>query len=356
MSNTVLMMAGGTGGHVFPALAVARELSEQGFNVEWLGTAAGIEADLVPANNIILHTIDIAGLRGKGKLGLLKAPLRIIKAVAAARKVLKDVKPLAVVGLGGYATGPGGVAAYLSGIPLLIHEQNAKAGMTNRLLARIADCVMQAFPGALDGALTTGNPVRREVIEIPVPEQRESHNGNIRVLVVGGSLGAVALNQTVLAAMQLLPINERPQLRHQAGKRNVELVQQEYRSASVDADVTAFIDDMAAAYTWADLIICRAGALTVSEIAAAGCAAIFVPYPHAVDDHQTANAQYLQLAGAALIRQQSELSPEWLAQQWQQLNSDRELLREMASQARKLAVTDATDQVVNQIKRFAREQ
>ena len=173
---------------------------------------------------------------------------------------------------------------------------------------------------------------------------------------MGGSLGAVALNQTVLAAMQLLPINERPQLRHQAGKRNVELVQQEYRSASVDADVTAFIDDMAAAYTWADLIICRAGALTVSEIAAAGCAAIFVPYPHAVDDHQTANAQYLQLAGAALIRQQSELSPEWLAQQWQQLNFDRELLREMASQARKLAVTDATDQVVNQIKRFAREQ
>ena len=356
MSKVILMMAGGTGGHVFPALAVAHALADEGYEIHWLGTSAGIEADLVPANGFPLHTIDIGGLRGKGKLGILKSPLRISRAVLAAAKIMRTLQPLAVVGLGGYATGPGGVAAWLKGIPLLIHEQNARAGMTNRLLAKISTVTMQAFPGALDGALVTGNPVRREVLAVTAPEAREQHDGRLRVLVVGGSLGAVALNNAVLGAMALLPETERPQLRHQVGKRNIDSMQTAYADASVEAEVTAFIDDMAAAYAWADLIVCRSGALTVSEIAAAGCAAIFVPFPHAVDDHQTANAQYLQKEGAAIIRQQTELSSEWLAQQWQQLNNDRELLRDMAVRARKLAMTNATNDVVAQVRRFAREQ
>ena len=356
MSKTVLMMAGGTGGHVFPALAVAHALKEEGYEIHWLGTSAGIEADLVPANGFPLHTINIAGLRGKGKFGLLAAPFKITKAVWQALKVVREVKPLAVMGLGGYATGPGGVAAWLKGIPLLIHEQNAFAGMTNRMLQKISDVSMQAFPGALKGALVTGNPVRSDVIAIPAPDAREFHTGNLRVLVVGGSLGAVALNNSVFEAMKLLPENERPQLRHQAGKRNIEEVSALYKEAGIDAEVTAFIDDMAAAYAWADLIVCRSGALTVSEVAAAGCAAVFVPFPYAVDDHQTANAQYLQREGAAIIRQQKDLTPEWLAEQWLQLNNDRALLRDMSAKARGLAMTDATEKVVEQIRRFAREQ
>ena len=356
MSNVVLMMAGGTGGHVFPALAVAHELKAEGYEVHWLGTKAGIEADLVPANGFPLHTINIAGLRGKGKFGLALAPFRIIKAVWQALAVIRRVKPNAVMGLGGYATGPGGVAAWLKGIPLLIHEQNAFAGMTNRLLQKISTVAMQAFPGALPGALVTGNPVRKDVIDLPAPDEREYHTGNLRVLIIGGSLGAVALNNSVFEAMQLLPENERPQLRHQAGKRNIEEVSEQYKAANIDAEVTAFIDDMAAAYSWADLVVCRSGALTVSEVAAAGVAAVFVPFPFAVDDHQTANAQYLQLQGAAIIRQQTEMSAEWLADLWQQLNTDRALLRDMSKKARSLAMTDATEHVVAEIRRFAREQ
>jgi len=356
MSNVVLMMAGGTGGHVFPALAVAHELKNQGYEIHWLGTAAGIEAELVPANGFPLHTINIAGLRGKGKLGLLGAPMKIFRAVAQALAVIRKVRPLAVVGLGGYATGPGGIAAWLKGIPLLIHEQNAYAGMTNKLLQRFSAVSMQAFPGALEGALVTGNPVRQEVVDIPAPDSREFHTGNLRVLVVGGSLGAVALNTAVFEAMKQLPEDKRPDLRHQVGKRNIEEVSALYKEAGINADVTAFIDDMAAAYSWADLVVCRSGALTVSEISAAGCAAIFVPFPYAVDDHQTANAQYLQKEGAAMIRQQTELTPDWLAQQWTLLADDRALLRDMSIKARELAKTDATDKVVEQVRRFAREQ
>ena len=356
MSNVVLMMAGGTGGHVFPALAVAHELKAEGYEVHWLGTKAGIEADLVPANGFPLHTINIAGLRGKGKFGLALAPFRIVKAVWQALTIIRRVKPNAVMGLGGYATGPGGVAAWLKGIPLLIHEQNAFAGMTNRLLQKISTVAMQAFPGALPGALVTGNPVRKDVIDLPAPDEREYHTGNLRVLIIGGSLGAVALNNSVFEAMQLLPENERPQLRHQVGKRNIEEVSEQYKAANIDAEVTAFIDDMAAAYSWADLVVCRSGALTVSEVAAAGVAAVFVPFPFAVDDHQTANAQYLQLQGAAIIRQQTEMSAEWLADLWQQLNTDRALLRDMSKKARSLAMTDATEHVVAEIRRFAREQ
>lgn len=354
--NTVLMMAGGTGGHVFPALAVARQLQQDGYHIEWLGTAAGIEKTLVPDHGITLHTITIAGLRGKGIRGLFAAPLKILRAVWQARAVVKKVQPVAVLGFGGYATGPGGVAARLCGVPLLIHEQNARAGMTNRLLSHIAGCVMQAFPGTLAQALTTGNPVRAEVLALADPQERMSTApGALKVLVIGGSQGAVALNNVVFAAMQQLPAEQRPQLRHQAGRNNIEKVQAEYAQAGIDAEITAFIDDMAAAYGWADLIICRAGALTVSEVAAAGCAAIFIPLPSAVDDHQTANARYLADQQAAVICPQAQLTPEWLSRQWLHFAADKEQLKVMAVKARALAMTGAAGLVAEQVKRFSRD-
>lgn len=354
--NTVLMMAGGTGGHVFPALAVARALQQQGFSIHWLGTARGIENDLVPAAGYPLHYLDIAGLRGKGLSGLITAPVRIIRAVLQARRVIRTVRPCVVVGFGGYATGPGGVAARISGIPLVIHEQNAIAGLTNRLLSRISQRVLQAFPGALAGAVTVGNPVRQEVCELPDPQQRFAGREQqpLRVLVVGGSLGAVALNNIVLQAMQALPVEQRPQLRHQAGKNNASTLQQQYQDAGIQAEVLPFIDDMAAAYHWADLVICRAGALTVAEIAAAGCAALFVPFPHAVDDHQTANAQYLANQQAALLKQQSVLNAAELAELWQHVAEHKEELQMMAERARALAIIHATDDVVEHIKGLCR--
>ncbi len=354
-SRNVLLMAGGTGGHVFPALAVAEKLKQEGFTIHWLGTASGIEKDLVPTNGYPLYCINISGLRGKGKLGLLTAPLRIARAILQARKIIKLVKPVAVLGFGGYATGPGGVAARLSAVPLLIHEQNAFAGMTNRLLSRISQHIMQAFPEALPGAQTTGNPVRESVLNLLPPAERMKTSGPLKVLIIGGSLGAAGLNRTVLAAMQLLPQDQHPQLHHQVGKSNLAEMQAAYEQAGVQAEVVAFIDDIAAAYGAADLLICRAGALTVSEVAAAGCAAIFVPFPFAVDDHQTANAEYLAKAGAGLICQQNELTAEWLAAQWQHFSANRTLLLDMANKARGQAIADATAQVAEQIKRFARD-
>ncbi len=353
MSKAILFMAGGTGGHVFPALAVAKEMAEKGYDIHWLGTSGGIEKDLVPAAGYPLHCIDIAGLRGKGKLGLLSAPFRILKAIWQAKKVIKMVKPFAALGMGGYATGPGGVAARLTAVPLLIHEQNAFAGMTNKLLHKISQTTMQAFPGALENALVTGNPVRKDVQQIR--NQISASEQRLKVLVVGGSLGAVALNQTVLEAMTGLQEALRPDLWHQAGKRNIEDVQNQYQLAGIDARVTAFIDDMAAAYEWADLVVCRAGALTVSEVAAAGKAAIFVPFPFAVDDHQTANAQYLADKNAALICQQEDLSAGWLASQWKEFSNNKMALQQMADTARQLAMPNATQMVVEQIERFSRE-
>lgn len=356
MSKTVLFMAGGTGGHVIPALSVARAMEQKGYRIHWLGTAVGIEKDLVPAAGFTLHCIDIGGLRGKGKLGLLTAPLRIAKAILQARKIIKSVKPVAVLGMGGYATGPGGVAAKLLGIPLLIHEQNAYAGMTNKLLHKIADFSMQAFPQALPGALVTGNPVRPEIVVSELADStEETEPSSFNVLVIGGSLGAVALNDNVYEAMSQMNAPERPSLWHQAGKRNIDQVQQRYDDAGVEAKVTAFIDDMAGAYQWADLVVCRAGALTVSEIAAAGKAAIFIPFPFAVDDHQTANAQYLASENAAIICPQEQLTAGWLINQWRAFKENKSSLQEMARKARLLAVTDATEQVVEQIERFSRE-
>jgi UDP-N-acetylglucosamine--N-acetylmuramyl-(pentapeptide) pyrophosphoryl-undecaprenol N-acetylglucosamine transferase len=344
-SPRILIMAGGTGGHVFPALAVAHELRARGAEVSWLGTRAGIEAELVPQAGIAIDYISITGLRGKGALGWLLAPLRIVRALWQAWAVLRRRRPQAVLGLGGFASGPGGLAAWLSGRPLLIHEQNAVAGLTNRLLSRVAQTVMQAFPHTFaDGArvMTCGNPVRREIVAVTSPEQRyAAHQGALHLLVIGGSLGAMALNETLPRAMARLPAAQRPVVRHQSGRRHLAQAQQIYREAGVEAEVVPFIDDMAAAYDWADLVLCRAGALTVSELAAAGAPALLVPYPHAVDDHQTRNAAFLVDAGAALLLPQHALNDEMLAATLQSFCADtgagREALRAMAQAAHRLA-------------------
>lgn len=350
-NSVVLIMAGGTGGHVFPALAVAKELQQQGAQIHWLGTKNGIEADLIPAADIEIHYLSITGLRGKGVVGLFKAPFKISKAIMQAKKVIKKIQPEVVVGFGGYVTGPGGVAAKLAGVPLVIHEQNAIAGLTNKLLAKISNKVLQAFPNTLKNAKTVGNPVRETVVQIPAPSERiNTASTDLKVLVVGGSLGAVAINNMVLAAMQNMAPAQRPQLMHQVGKHNISSVQAAYQEADVEAQVVAFIDDMAAAYAWADLVVCRSGALTVAEIAAAGCAALFIPLPFAVDDHQTANANYLVKENAALMIQQTDLSAETLAQKWLHFSENKQELLQLAQAARKLAITTATTAVVEEIK------
>lgn len=341
-----LVMAGGTGGHVFPALAVARALTERGAEVEWLGTERGIEAQLIPEAGIPLHFITVEGVRGRGKLALLKAPLQVSRAVWQAREIVKKVMPDAVLGFGGFATGPGGVAARLCRVPLIIHEQNAVAGTTNRLLARIASRVLEAFPSGLPGGRHVGNPVRAEIVQLPEPAARIGREKPLRLLVLGGSLGAVAINELVPEAVSLLDEKLRPRIVHQAGKRHLDVAGEAYRQADVQAEVVPFIADMASAYAGADLIICRSGALTVSEIAAAGVGAIMVPFPFAIDDHQTKNGEWLQKAGAAVVIQQNALSAEKLAQLLEELLARPEKLLAMAEAARRVAKIDATEQVL----------
>lgn len=346
----VLIMAGGTGGHVFPALAVAERLLERGVRVSWLGTRAGIEARLVPAHNLELHTIDVAGLRGKGALSWLLAPLKLLRACTQAFGVVRTLAPHLVIGMGGFAAGPGGVAARLTGRPLLIHEQNASAGLTNRLLARIASTVLQAFPHTFAeaaSARTVGNPVRREILALATPATRWlAREGRIRLLVLGGSGGALAINKTVPAALARMDRNERPQVRHQAGRTCAD-AEQAYAEHNVQAQVSAFIDDMAGAYAWADVVICRSGALTVAELAAAGVGALLVPYPYAADDHQRANGQYLVDHDAAVLIDQSDLSPERLADELRRLCSDRDALLVRAQAARRAAWPQSTDAIVD---------
>lgn len=366
--KTIMIMAGGTGGHVFPALAVADELKREGYDIHWLGTAAGIEADVIPKAGYPLHCINVTGLRGKGKLALLAAPFKIIKAIYQAIRFMRIVNPSAVLGLGGFATGPGGIAAKVLGVPLLIHEQNAFPGMTNRLLKPFANVVMQAFPNTfkgtkgLDKLLTTGNPVRSNILALNNPTNTETSpeesegRSKLNVLVVGGSLGAVALNNAVIDALVLLIDDIESSsialdVWHQVGKKNFESVQKTYADKGVEgkAKVAAFIDDMAQAYEWADLVVCRSGALTVSEVACAGKASILIPFPFAVDDHQTANAQVLVQAGAAQIKQQNELSADWLASKWKEYAEQPELIKNMSIAAKSVSVVDATEVVAQQV-------
>ncbi len=349
MTRPVLIMAGGTGGHVFPALAVAEELVARGVAVSWLGTRRGLEARVVPAAGYPLETMRVSGLRGKGAVRLLLAPFMLLIALLQALVILLRLRPQAVLGMGGFASGPGGVIAWLLRRPLLIHEQNSVAGMTNRWLAPLARTVMEAFPGSLPAKyrpLHTGNPVRREITLLPEPAGRLAHRqGALRVLVIGGSLGAHALNTAVPAAMTRLSPGNTCSVRHQTGAADLDVVRQAYTAAGIDAQVSAFIDDMAAAYAWADLVICRAGALTVAELAVVGVAAILVPFPHASDDHQTGNARFLADAGAAILVPQQTLDPECLGQLLDDFAAQRGLLLEMASRARSLALPLAARRV-----------
>lgn len=343
----IMIMAGGTGGHVFPALAVADELRKHGVPVVWLGTRKGIEAKLVPAAGYPVEWIKVGGVRGKSFVTRLLAPLHILYACYQSMRVMSRVKPCAVLGMGGFASGPGGLMAWLMRIPLLIHEQNAVPGMTNRLLAKIAGTVMVAFPGAFNKQTRhVGNPVRDSILQLPAPDVRfNSHNEALRVLVIGGSLGAVSLNQVMPEAVSRIPEVARPVIIHQTGERNLEQCQQQYDQLGVKAEVRAFIDSMEEAYAWADIVVCRAGAMTVFELAAAGVGAILVPYPYAVDDHQTSNARYLEAAGAAIIVQQQDLDADALCTTLQQFAADRDRLLSMARRARELAMPKAADDV-----------
>jgi len=347
MSKRLLIMAGGTGGHVFPGLAVAHRLQADGWQIHWLGTADRMEAELVPAHGYPISFIDIQGLRGNGLVRLLVAPWRIAKSIWQARQVLRRERPDLVLGMGGYASGPGGVAAWLSGIPLVLHEQNAAAGMTNRMLARLASRVLMGFAGAFAPSAKTqvvGNPVRADFINLGQgPAKQVPADRPLQVLIVGGSLGARPLNQRVPQALAQL---DNLVVRHQCGKGHLADVKAAYSALKFErVEVTEFIRDMAEAYAWADLVICRAGALTVAEVAAAGVPAIFVPLPHAVDDHQTRNAMSLTEAGAALLMPQASLTVEALAQQVARLNGHREELTRMAAAARQVAILDATERV-----------
>lgn len=337
----VMVMAGGTGGHVYPALAVAHELKARGHDVVWMGAPDSFESRVVPAQGFPIEFIRVSALRGKGVLKLFLAPLLIARGMLDAWAVLRRQSPAVVLGMGGFAAGPGGLVARLWGVPLVIHEQNATAGLTNRWLARLARRVLQAFPGTFAGATTVGNPVRAAIRAVPAPAQRfTSRQGPARVLVIGGSQGAKALNERVPEALALLPAGERPQVRHQAG-RTLAVAQDAYRRAGVEATIEAFIEDMAAAYAWADLVVCRAGASTVAELAAAGCGAILVPFPAAVDDHQTRNGAYLESRGAARLIQESQLSAQALAQALRELLADRAKLLAMAQAARAAAWSQA---------------
>ncbi len=338
----IMIMAGGTGGHVYPALAVADELRARGVPVIWMGTHKGIEARLVPAANIQIEWLAVSGLRGKGVMTLLLAPMKLIHACYQAWKILRKTKPCAVLGMGGFVAGPGGLMARVMGKPLLIHEQNAKPGLTNRLLAKIATQVMQAFPNSFkQKSAHVGNPVRREISTLPSPEQRfKNRDGALRLFVFGGSLGATHLNSVVPEALAKLSADKKILVRHQSGEKNLEQTQLNYANAKVTAKVMPYIENMAEAYAWADVVLCRAGAMTIAELAAVGVASILIPYPYAVDDHQTANAHYLSDADAAILIPQAELDADNLVKILAELN--REKLLSMANKTRQLGMPEST--------------
>jgi len=348
-----MITAGGTGGHVFPGLAVAEIVRAAGWRVVWLGAKTGMEARLVPAHGIEMAWVKAAALRGRGSLGALLLPLRLLVGFVQSVRAILRHRPDVVLGLGGYVAFPGGLMASLLARPLAVHEPNAVAGLANRVLAALADRVMVAFPGALPRAECTGNPVRAEIAAIAPPEQRfAGRQGPLRLFVVGGSLGAHALNAAVPQALARLPRAARPCVVHQSGAREAEAVRQAYRAAGVEAEVLAFVDDMARRYAEADVVICRAGATTVAEVAAAGLAAVFVPYPHAADDHQTGNARYLADRDAALLVPQRELTPERLAALLATL--DRAHLETLARRARALGRPEAARRVAERCMELAR--
>ncbi|WP_414628800.1 undecaprenyldiphospho-muramoylpentapeptide beta-N-acetylglucosaminyltransferase [Shewanella colwelliana] len=344
----ILIMAGGTGGHVFPALAVAKHLAKQGWQVRWLGTAERMEARLVPQHGFDIDFIDIKGVRGNGLMRKLAAPFKILRSIAQAKAVINEFKPDVVLGMGGFASGPGGVAAKLSGIPLVLHEQNAIPGMTNKLLSRIASRVLCAFNDTFEqGAEVVGNPIRAELIALGQKPSEQANDDALRVLVVGGSLGAKVFNDLMPAVTGAVSKQYSITVWHQVGKGNLAAVENEYQQLghSGNVKVAEFIDDMEAAYRWADVVLCRAGALTVSEVAAVGLPSLLVPYPHAVDDHQTKNAQVLVEAGGAFLLPQAVLDCEKLISKLQMLASDRKALAEMGQHAKDVAVIDATERV-----------
>lgn len=356
--RTVLMMAGGTGGHVFPALAVAKVLAERGVSVHWLGTAAGIEARLVPAAGLPLHCLNMSGVRGKNPLFRVMAIIKAGLAVLQSMRLILKLKPFCVVGMGGYASGPGGLAAKLLAVPVVIQEQNAVAGTTNRLLAKLAKLCLTGYPIALGGEKNRyiGNPVRHEIAAIDAPAKRwAERSGALRVLVLGGSLGAKPINDVVIETWLRFGEADRPLLWHQTGRDHETSVQTAYSSAGLDVLAEAFIDDMAAAYSWADVVICRAGALTVAELAAAGVPAILVPLPHAIDDHQRANAKWFANGGAGEIIDQKEFTASALLAWLQSERAKRETLLNNAEAARSLAKIDAADVAADYCMEFAHE-
>ena len=347
----ILIMAGGTGGHVYPALAVADYLRERGVKVLWMGTAIGLEARVVPMNGYQLFTLNISGLRGNGIVRWILAPFKLSLAIWQALKIISKYKPAAVLGMGGYASGPGGIAAWLLRTPLYLHEQNAIAGLTNRILLPLAKQVMQGFPltfPSQNKVRTTGNPVRQAISVIPEPQQRYKSRqaDRMRLLILGGSLGARKLNQVVPAAIKELPHDVVIEVWHQTGEKNLSDTVQLYGELGVsDVRIDAFIEDMTEAYSWADLVLCRAGALTIAELCVAGLAAILVPFPYAVDDHQTANARYLSESGAAVLLPEPELHESSLAALLQELFQTRQRVLDMANKCRALAYPDATRDV-----------
>lgn len=344
MNCTILIMAGGTGGHIYPGLAVADALKAEGWNIVWLGAPNSMEAELVPKHGYPVAWVNFSGVRGKGLLRLLNLPFTLLRALGQSADAIFRHRPDVVLGMGGYITMPGGLMAALLRRPLVIHEQNSIAGLSNKVLAKLASRVLSGFPDVLKGTQWCGNPVRADIAALPSPQERfAGRSGQLNVLVVGGSLGAQALNETIPKALAMLSEHERPHVLHQTGKKHFDAVQKLYAQAGVSADIRAFLDDMANRYAKADVVICRAGALTIAELAAAGVASVLVPFPFAVDDHQTHNARFLSEHGAALLLPQKELNAEKLALLLRELN--REKLLAMAQAARNLAKPDATQQV-----------
>jgi len=343
MSKTILIMAGGTGGHIFPALAVAHQLRDAGWRIVWLGNPEGMEAKLVPQHGFEMVNLKFAALRGKGLVRKLLLPLNLLRGFWQALKAIRQVKPNVVLGMGGYITFPGGMMAALTGVPLVLHEQNSVAGLANKVLAGVADRILTGFPEVFAKGAWVGNPVRPEIAKIAPPAERlAERSGPLHVLVIGGSLGAQALNEMVPQGMALLGESDQPQIVHQAGEKHLDALKANYAAVGVQAHCVSFIEDMAGAYEWADLVICRAGALTIAELAAAGVASILVPFPHAVDDHQTGNAKFLVHAGGAFLLPQTDLTPEAIALI---RNYSRSQLLEMSEKARSLAKPDATEEV-----------